>query len=336
MAETAESLLPIGGAALASDPRVRTAVHAIGARTGVDYTNDEAVRALLADRRRAANRAQHRPMAWLGGLALAAAATWPVVAMGVPSLGPKAALTAGPVIVLAVAALVQVRKGWKRELQHPALAGYREVLGVARAYGLPLSHVPAWLEGKTEGGTGKGATPIPSYSGAGTAGAQGPAGYAAEAGTADGQSSAGYTPAAGTADGHNPAGHDLAGYAPAARPQPCPHPGHATVPPKPPAVAEYERIADSGGWHDEGGCLLILAGGIGAAWAWSETEPIGYGALAAIPLAVIVWLAGSRQGKEKARLREEAMAYVRTVAAAQAAGAQVPELSPQLRKLLQD
>lgn len=60
------------------------------------------------------------------------------------------------------------------------------------------------------------------------------------------------------------------------------------------------------------------------------------GALLLVPLAVRVWVLGSRQGKEKARLRQEALAYVRTIAAAQAAGARVPELSPALRKLLEE
>lgn len=286
MAAAEAGLLPIGGAALASHPQVLGAVHAISTRAGFDYTNDAAVHALLAERRRAANAAQHRPLAWLGGLALAAGVTWPVVAVSSPSLGPRMALTAGPLLLLAVAALVHVRNGWKRELLHPALAGYREVLGVARAHGMPLAHVPAWLEGKAEGGSGKGATPIPSYPEAAVAVTRGAAGGA--------------------------------------------------VPPKPAAVTEYERLASSGGWHDEAGWLLLFAGGGGAAWAWSETEPIGYAALVLIPVAIGIWLAGSNHGSEETRLRGEAVEYVRTVTAAQAAGAQVPELSPVLRKLLHD
>lgn len=322
MAAAEAGLLPIGGAALAAHPQVLGAVHAISARTGFDYTDDAAVHALLAERRRAANAAQHRPLAWLGGLALAAGVTWPVVAMSSPSLGPRMALTAGPLLILAVAALVQVRNGWKRELLHPALAGYREVLGVARAHGLPLTHVPAWLEGKAEGGTGKGATPIPSYPEVGTA-----AGTAA--GTAGTAANPAVNPAAHTAVAQHPA------PAPAAVPAPTPY-TPVTVPPKPAAVTEYERIADTGGWHDETGCLLIIAAGIGALYATTQDTPIGYGALALLPVAIGVWLAGSRKGNEKARLRNEAMAYVQAVAAAQAAGAQVPELSPVLRKLLND
>ncbi|KKD02640.1 hypothetical protein TN53_39405 [Streptomyces sp. WM6386] len=286
MTSTEAVLLPIGGAALASDPRVAEAVRAIGARTGVDYTDDRAVTALLAERRRAATAEQHRPLAWAGGVALLACVVWPFVAVSVPTLGPKAALAAGPLLVLAVAALTRVRSNWKRALLHPALAGYREVLGVARAHGMPLAHVPAWLEGKAEGGSGKGATPIPSYPEAAAPAPWGAAG--------------------------------------------------AAVPPKPAAVTEYERLASSGGWHDEAGWLLLFAGGGGAAWAWSQTEPIGYAALVLIPVAIGIWLAGSHHGSEETRLRGEAVAYVRTVTTAQAAGAQVPELTPVLRKLLHD
>jgi hypothetical protein len=299
MPELEAGLLPIGGAVLASDARVLEAVRATGARTGVDYTDDTAVSALLAERRQAAHAAQHRPLAWVAGLALVAVVCWVVTAVSVPALGPMKALFAGPFLIVAVAALVHVRRGWRRVLLHPALAGYREILGVARAHGLPLAHVPAWLEGKPEGagGNGKAVLPIPSYP------------------TVD------PAPAAG--------GGAAFGAAPQAFGRPVP-----PVPPKPAAVSEYERIADAGGWHDEGGCLLILAGAGGALWAATDGTPIGYGALVLIPLAVIVWLAGRRQGDEKAHLRAEAVAYVQAVAAAQAAGAQVPELSPVLRKLL--
>ncbi|MBE8477037.1 hypothetical protein [Streptomyces justiciae] len=303
MTDAGPDLLPIGGTALASDPRVLAAARAIGARTGVDYTNDAVVTALLAERRRAAHKAQHRPLAWVSGLLIAAAVVWGMVFLQIPSLDRRAALAAGPLLVVAIAMYVHVHKGWKRELMHPALAGYRELLGVAMAHGLPLAHVPPWLEGRPSydttttnaAGSRKGATPIPSYPKVDTAA----------------------YPKADTA-------------APSA---PTPH-SPVPIPPKPPAVDEYERVADAGGWHDEAGCLLIIAGAVGAGWAWSETEPIGYGALALIPLAIIVWLAGRNQGSKKARLRAEATEYVKAIAAAQAAGAQVPELSPQLKKLL--
>ncbi|WP_239010889.1 hypothetical protein [Streptomyces sp. S-9] len=107
------------------------------------------------------------------------------------------------------------------------------------------------------------------------------------------------------------------------------------VPPKPEAVAAYERIAGEGGWHDEVGWLLLFAGGIGPAVAVSSDEPLGLAALALVPLAVAVWIAGHRQGKQKAALRTEAEAYARGVVAARAAGAQAPELTPALRELLE-
>lgn len=313
MTELETGLLPIGGAALASDARVLEAVRATGARTGVDYTNDTAVSALLAERREAAHRVQHRPLAWVAGFALVAVVCWVVTAVSVPAMGPVKALPAAPVLILAVAALVHVRRGWRRELLHPALVGYREILGVARAHGLPLAHVPGWLEGRPEGsgGNGKAVLPIPSYPKVDPAPFAGgaPQGFGAAQGF-------GGSPGLGAPQGFG---------------APVPP---SPVPPKPAAVTEYERIADAGGWHDETGCLLILAAGGGVLWASTDGTPLGYGALALIPLAIVVWLAGRRQGTEKARLRAEAVAYVQAVAAAQAAGARVPELSPALRKLL--
>ncbi|GGL73568.1 hypothetical protein GCM10010129_16500 [Streptomyces fumigatiscleroticus] len=290
----------MSGAALRSDARVWQAVHAIGARHGIDYTDDAAVTALLTERRRALAAMQRGPLVWLGGLALLVGAVWPFVAPTIPSLAGKPVLAygpAGPLLLLAVAALTAVHVRWKRELTRGALAGYREVLGVARAHGIALTHVPAWLEGRSSGG-GKGAAPIPAYPRVEPPVAQW------------GTASQGY-----------------AAPWPGALPQ---------VPPKPAAVEEYERIADAGGWHDETGCLLVLGGAGGAVWAATSDKPLGYAALVLVPLAVLVWLAGSRQGKEKQRLGAEAKAYVRAVSAAQAAGAQVPELSPALRKLLEE
>jgi hypothetical protein len=289
-------LLPIGGATLASDARVLEAVRAIGARTGVDYTDDAAVSALLRERRRAMDATQRGSLVWLGGLALTVGVIWPFVAPTVPAFAGKPVLAFGPVgplLIVAVAVLTLVRTRWKRELTHPALAGYREVLGVARAHGLALTHVPAWLEGKSSDAGGRGAAPIPSYP----------------------------TVQPGPAE-------------PAPLPQERVPSTSVVVPPKPAAVAEYERIANAGGWHDETGCLLVLAGAGGAFWAATAGSTIGYGALTLVPAAVIVWLAGSRQGSEKERLRAEAIEYVRAVTSAQEAGAQVPELSPVLRKLL--
>ncbi|MFB6551418.1 hypothetical protein [Streptomyces sp. NPDC056405] len=299
-------LLPVNGAALASDPRALEAIRAVGVRHGVDYTDDAAVTVLLAERRRAMAAEQRQPAAWLGMLALTAGLLLPCVVPMAPALTDHlfAALgVAGSLVVIGTALVVHARTRWKRALMHDTLVGYREVLGVARAHGIPLTHVPAWLEGRSSTGGGKGAAPIPSY----------PA--VEQSGRPD---------------------EPLPGDAPYGE---APRMGRAevvasvAVRPKPEAVRSYETMADVGGWHDETGCLLILVGACGAMWAATSDEPGGYGALLLLPLAVYVWLVGRRQGREKERLRAAALAYVQEVAAAQAAGAEVPELSPELRKL---
>ncbi|MEU5596995.1 hypothetical protein [Streptomyces sp. NPDC020298] len=304
---TPPGLLPLNGATLAADARALSVARAIGARCGVDYTDDATVTTLLTERRRALDATQRGPLVWLGGLTLTAGALLPFLSPALPARAGKAALLiTGPLLVVAVAALVQIRVRWKRELTHPALAGYREVLGVARAHGLPLEYVPGWLEGRTPGPGGEGgrkaAAPIPSYEGV-------------------------------LAEQEIPP-HEYEGPAPDTtdRIDLTPPP----IPPKPPAVTAYETIADEGGWHDEAGCLLALAGVVGALWAATSDEPIGYGTLGLIPLAILIWLAGMRQGAEKQRLRTEAVAYVRAVVAAQAGGARVPELSAALRRLLDE
>ncbi|MFC7826866.1 hypothetical protein [Streptomyces sp. NPDC057375] len=291
-------LLPVSGAALRSDARVRDAARDIGARYDVDYTDDAAVTALLTERRKALETEQRRPAAWLGLLALMAGLFLPV---GIPlSAALDAHLfaavgAAGGLTVVGVALLVHARTQWKRALRNGPLAGYREVLGIARAHGIPLAHVPPWLEGRPAGGGGKGAAPIPTH-----------------------------PPV-------EPAPEALPGPA---TESPAPTTASASVPPKPSAVAYYEHMADAGGWHDEAGCLLVLAGAGGATWAATVGTGVGYAALLLVPLAVWVWLAGRRQGREKEELREEALRYVKALEAAQAAGARVPELSPQLRALL--
>ncbi|MFI5687693.1 hypothetical protein [Streptomyces sp. NPDC051636] len=303
---TPPGLLPLNGATLATDPRVLSAAREIGTRCGVDYTDDAAVTALLAERRRALDATQRGPLVWLGGLTLTAGALLPFLSPALPAQAAKAALlVTGPLIVIAVATLTRLRLRWKRELTHPALAGYREVLGVARAHGLPLAYVPGWLEGRTSGagGGGKGAAPIPSYEGVRAEKKIPPYEYEGEGNEREAEAGEGTLP---------------------------------PIPPKPPAVTTYETIADQGGWHDETGCLLVLAAGAGVLWAATSDAPLGYGALALIPLAILIWLAGMRQGAEKQRLRAEAVAYVRAVAQAQRAGARVPELSPVLRRLLDD
>ncbi|MFE7229049.1 hypothetical protein ACFU7D_29945, partial [Nocardioides sp. NPDC057577] len=125
-------LLPVSGAALRSDARVRDAARDIGARYDVDYTDDAAVTALLTERRKALETEQRRPAAWLGLLALMAGLFLPV---GIPlSAALDAHLfaavgAAGGLTVVGVALLVHARTQWKRALRNGPLAGYREVLG---------------------------------------------------------------------------------------------------------------------------------------------------------------------------------------------------------------
>ncbi|MGA4901375.1 hypothetical protein ACPCAJ_26875 [Streptomyces griseoincarnatus] len=257
----------------------------------MDYTDDAAVSDLFGRHRVAVDRATHGPSGWICGLALAAGAIRPFVGHTAPATAGRPLLAyapAGPLLVLAAACLTLARLRRKRALMHKELAGYREALGLARAYGIEPAHVPPWLEGRREDGDGKGAAPIPRYAPV----------ERADEGT-------------GT-------------------------PPSATLPPKPAAVSEYERVADQGGWHDEVGWLLLFAGGIGTGVAVSSGEPLGLAALALVPLAVVVWVAGHRQGSRKADLRPEAVAYARAVVAARAAGVETPDLSPQLRALLDD
>jgi len=279
-------LLPISGATLTTEPTVLASVRTISAQYGVDYLDDRAVTAMFEERREALHWSQRGPLVWFGGLALLVGAVWPFAGPEVPAFAGAPLLSYGPavpVLAVGIGLLISVRARWKRELEHPALIGYRHVLGVARSRGLPVTHVPAWLEGRSEYGGSRPAAPVPVY-----------------------------RPTSG--DTRNT-------------------PVLSQVPA---SVAAYEEIADQGGWHDEAGCLLVVAGLAGGAYGWWEGVPLGYLALALVPLAIWVWMAGSRQGEEKARLREEALAYVETVAREQAAGAVVPELSPRLRKLLDE
>ncbi|MZE68524.1 hypothetical protein [Streptomyces sp. SID5789] len=294
-------LLPVNGAALAADPRAAEAIRAVSVRHEVDYMDDGAVSALLAQRRRAMEGERRHPSAWLGILALTVGLLLPVVVPTIRTLSEHrlvAVLAAsGCLVVVGTALVAYAYTRWRRALNHPALAGYRETLGIARAHGIPLTHIPPWLEGKTSPEGGKGAAPVPSY------------------------------PAVAPLDVRPPATDVPPPEAPSAP---------VAVPPKPAAVSEYEWRVNEGGWHTEAGCLLLLLGGGGAAYAATSSEPVGYGALSLVPVALYVWLVGSRQGSEKERLRQEALAYVRAIAEAQAAGARVPELSSELRKLVDE
>ncbi|MEV0930372.1 hypothetical protein ACIBMX_24485 [Streptomyces phaeochromogenes] len=308
-------LLPVSGAALSADARLLSSIRDVGARRGVDldYTDDAATTEMLARHRRTLSAAEHGPLMWLGSLALVAAIVWPFLGHTVPAFEGRPELAfgpAGPLLVVAVTSLVVVRRRWKRELLHPRLAGYREVLGLARAHGVPVTHVPGWLVGRSMSGDRE-TVPIPAYAGVEPL----PAG----SGPASGEATEATEEAAEGA---------TEGVAPVAPP---------AVPAKPASVESYEAMADEGGWHDEAGCLLLFVGIGGVAWAVSEGNALGHlAAVLAVPLAITTWLAGARQGRERQRLREAAVAYVQALSAAQSAGASVPELSPVLRKLLEE
>ncbi|MEW1682032.1 hypothetical protein [Streptomyces sp. NPDC093594] len=300
---------PLGGAAMTADPRLLEKVRVVSGRTGVDYTDDAVLSELLVRHRRAVDGASRGPVGWIGGTALVTGVMWPFVGHMVPAMADNPLLAyapAGPLLIVAVACLTLVHVRWKRAVLHTELAGYREVLGLARAHGIEPAHVPPWLEGRRQGGGGKGAAPIPRYA------------PVERADAPDGPDDAPGDAWSGTSD-------ERTGM-----------PRVATMPPKPDAVVAYERIADDGGWHDEVGCLLLLAGVIGAAVAMTSGTSLGLAALALVPLAVVVWVKGHRQGTAKADLRTEAEAYARAVVAARAAGADTPDLSPQLRALLDD
>lgn len=300
-------LLPINQAVLGADPRLLATVSAINTRFRFDYTDDTATAAMLADHRDRLRKHERGPMVWWGGLALTVGIVWPFLAPTIPAVAARPLLTFGPaapLLLLAAWLLLTVRRRWKRELLHPELVGYREVLGVARAHGAPVTHVPDWLVGRNQGGGGEGTVPVPSY---------------AEV--------APYTEEALPLTASAPAGPSTA---------PAPEIPVPAVPEKPANVTEFENLANQGGWHDEAGCIFVLGGVGGTIWALTADQPLGFGALVLLPLAVTIWLAGARQGRMKADLREDALAYVRELSAAQAAGAQLPELSPVLRKLLEE
>ncbi|WP_246113955.1 hypothetical protein [Streptomyces montanus] len=305
-------LLPVNAGALSADARLLPSVRAIGARHGFDYTDDAATAAMLAERRRALRACERGPLVWLGALTLTVGVMWPFLGPVVPAFSGKPVLAfgpAGPLLVVAVAALTLVRQRWKRELLDARLAGYREVLGLARAHGVPVTHVPGWLVGRSFSGDRE-TVPIPVY--------------AEVEPSPGGPSSEGLSYEGSSSEGSSPRGE--------AEPSTAPD-----VPTKPASVMSYEAMADEGGWHDETGWLLLFAGIVAVAWAVSSDNPLGYlAALVAVPVAISIWVAGSRQGRERQRLREAAVAYVRALSAAQAAGARVPELSPVLQKLLEE
>ncbi|MFF7951723.1 hypothetical protein [Streptomyces griseorubiginosus] len=108
----------------------------------------------------------------------------------------------------------------------------------------------------------------------------------------------------------------------------------AALPPKPAEVEEYERIAEHGGWHDETGWILVVAGAVGVGYAVVKDLPAAYASVLLVALGIWIWLAGHRLGRRRRELSREALRYLDELTRAQAAGAPVHELSPPLRKLL--
>ncbi|MFD5023999.1 hypothetical protein [Streptomyces sp. NPDC058373] len=296
----APQLLPVSGAELRRDPALHEAVRRVGQRVGVDFTDDERVREELRRGREA--------LAGMGSATLAPSCltfVFLIVAGGLavadkisPGLSvhrPALLAGAGVFAALAVAAIVWAVVRGQRARRDPVFAAYREVLALAQAHGVTPTHIPDWLVGKANASS-KPWYPLPEVAPVSTAqGATPPSAPAAPRSTGD------------------------------VRP-----------PRKPAEVTAWEQTADKGGWHDEVGLLLALAGGGAAMWAYFEDEPVGYAGLAlGLAAAITVWVVGYRQGARKKRGRQAALRHLADVQAAQAAGAAVPELSPQLRKLLE-
>ncbi|QKV94371.1 hypothetical protein HUT19_23585 [Streptomyces sp. NA02950] len=295
------TLLPVTRSGLVSDPRLEGTVRRIGTRHGMDYLDDNAVRTMFTEHRRLLARTG-RTRGVIGVLALLVGLGWPFFVQASPTYAvasdpysgrsAKDAISLGAAVLLLVVGtclVVSTYRAHQRQLRHPRLTGYRQVLAAATAYGVPVAHVPDWLIGRDRDG-GRARAPLPRY----------------ETGRA--------RPETRAADGQR-------------------------VPEKPRTVAEYERIADQGGWHDETGWLLLFAGGGGLLWAATELNSLLPGVLAlgvCTALAVWVWTTGAAQGRHKDALRDQARAYVQTLMAAQAAGSVIPELSPQLQALIED
>ncbi|MBL1095393.1 hypothetical protein [Streptomyces coffeae] len=304
MTEQPRGLLPITRSGLVSDARLERAVRRIGARHRMDYFDDDAVRAMFTEHKRLLARTG-RGRGVIGILALLVGFCWPLFVQQSPTYvvasdpysgrSAKDAISLGAAVLLVVVGVclvVSTYRAHMRQLRHPRLTGYRQVLAAATAYGVPVARVPDWLIGKDRNG-GRARAPLPRYETGPTPGTPAPAQ------PTDGQ----------------------------------------RVPEKPGAVAEYERIADQGGWHDETGWLLLFAGGGGLLWAATELDSLLPGVLAlgvCTALAVWVWTIGAAQGRHKDALRDQARSYVQALMAAQAAGSVIPELSPELQALIDD
>ncbi|MGA5418317.1 hypothetical protein [Streptomyces pseudogriseolus] len=89
-------LLPLNGPTPANDARLLGKARAIGVRHGFDYTDDGAVTALPAERRRNLERIQRCPLVWSGAPFLMAAVIWPLLATAFPALAGDPLLSYAP------------------------------------------------------------------------------------------------------------------------------------------------------------------------------------------------------------------------------------------------
>ncbi|WP_436737374.1 hypothetical protein [Streptomyces sp. BBFR102] len=292
----APQLLPVSGAALRRDPVLHEAVRRVGQRVGVDFTDDERVREELRRGRRATS-SVGVGTSCLAALLVLAAVVLPFAEPVHPSLvGRRTLLLAAAAVaaVLGIASMVHVVRKWHRAHRDPVLTAYREVLALARAHGLTLTHVPDWLVGSSRTG-GKPGYPLPDIAPVGAA----------------------------------------KGATPPSVPSAPRSSGEVRLPRKPAEVTVWEQSVGKGSWHGEVGLLSACAAAGAAMWAYLEDEPVGYAGLGlGVAVAITLWVVGYRQGVREKRGRQAALRYLADVRVAQAAGAPVPELSPQLAKLL--
>ncbi|MER5352215.1 hypothetical protein ABT093_18045 [Kitasatospora sp. NPDC002551] len=97
-------------------------------------------------------------------------------------------------------------------------------------------------------------------------------------------------------------------------------------------IIRHNLLKDTGGWHDEVGGLLVIGGVVAAAVLGSSmASPPESGQIAgliaaclAVPLGILVWVAGFRQGRTKREALAHFAAYTALLELARDHGAAVP------------